>query len=125
MDDADDDLIARIGAGAYGYFAGGAGDEITLRANRESRSGIQLLPRVLVDVAARDTSVQVLGQRWPHPIAVAPMAYQRHAHPDGEAAMAVAAAAIGAGTMAGGLAAGAAPAWSGEKAQSPSCCPLC
>lgn len=93
MTDTDDDLIARIGAGAYGYFAGGAGDELTLRANRESWSGIELLPRVLVDVSTRDLSVPVLGQRWAHPVAVAPMAYQRHAHLDGEAAMARAAAA--------------------------------
>lgn len=93
MDDGESDLIATIGAGAHGYFAGGAGDELTLRANRESWSAIKLLPRVLVDVATRDLSVSVLGQRWAHPIAVAPMAYQRHAHPEGESAMAVAAAA--------------------------------
>jgi 4-hydroxymandelate oxidase len=93
--DTDDDLIARIGAGAYGYFAGGAGDEITLRANRESWAEIELLPRVLVDVSSRDLSVPVLGRRWEHPIAVAPMAYQRHAHPEGESATARAAAATG------------------------------
>jgi len=93
MDDAD--LIATLGAGAYGYFAGGAGDEITLRANQESWARYELLPHVLVDVSVRDTSVPVLGRRWPHPVAVAPMAYQRHAHADGEYGMARAAAATG------------------------------
>jgi 4-hydroxymandelate oxidase len=87
------DVIAALGQGAYDYFAGGAGDEITLRANATSWLVPELLPRVLVDVAQRDTSVTVLGQHWSHPIAVAPMAYQRHAHPEGERAMAVAAAA--------------------------------
>src|SRR5689334_18498142 len=93
MSEADADLIETLGVGAHGYFAGGAGDEITLRANVESWSRFELLPRVLVDVAHRDMSVQVLGQRWDHPIAVAPMAYQRHAHAEGESGMAAAAAA--------------------------------
>lgn len=93
--DAASDLVAALGAGAYGYFAGGAGDEITLRANATSWRLPELLPRVLVDVGERDPGVNVLGQPWRHPMAVAPMAYQRHAHPDGERAMAEAAAATG------------------------------
>lgn len=80
----DDELIDLIGEGAHGYFAGGAGDEITLRANETSWSGIQLAPRVLVDVGERDLSVELLGRRHAHPILVAPMAYQKHAHVDGE-----------------------------------------
>jgi len=95
MNEADADLIETLGPGAYGYFAGGAGDEITLRANAESWSQYELLPRVLVDVAQRDSSVEVVGQRWNHPIAIAPMAYQRHAHVEGESAMAAAATATG------------------------------
>jgi 4-hydroxymandelate oxidase len=89
----DDDLIERLGEGAHGYFAGGAGDEITLRDNEASWSRIALLPRMLVDVGERDPSVSVLGKELSHPIVVAPMAYQKHAHPDGESAMARAAAA--------------------------------
>lgn len=88
-------LEAVLGPGAYGYFAGGAGDESTLRANATSWREPSFLPRVLVDVEHRDTGVTVLGERWPHPFAVAPMAYQRHAHPDGERALAAAAAATG------------------------------
>jgi 4-hydroxymandelate oxidase len=91
--DPEAEMIASLGPGAYDYFAGGAGDEITLRANATSWELPEFLPRVLVDVADRDTSVTVLGHRWEHPIAIAPMAYQRHAHPDGERAMAAAAAA--------------------------------
>lgn len=91
----DAELIALLGEGAHGYFAGGAGDEITVRDNVQAWSRIRLAPRVLVDVGRRDTSVELLGRRRGHPIVVAPMAYQRHAHPDGEAALARAAARTG------------------------------
>lgn len=87
------ELIELLGEGAHGYFAGGAGDEITLRDNEASWSRLALLPRMLVDVGACDTSVPLLGRNLSHPIVVAPMAYQKHAHPDGELAMAQAAAA--------------------------------
>lgn len=87
-----DDLETILGTGAYGYFAGGAGDELTLRANEESWSRIGLAPRMLVDVSTRDLSVDLLGQRRAHPLVVAPMAFQRHAHSDGEAGMMRAAA---------------------------------
>jgi 4-hydroxymandelate oxidase len=89
----DPELVERLGEGPYGYFSGGAGDEITLRDNEASWSRIALLPRMLVDVAERDPSVTLLGQNLPHPIVIAPMAYQKHAHADGELAMAEAAAA--------------------------------
>src|SRR5881398_2655108 len=82
--------------GPHGYYAGGAGDEITLRANVEAWERIAIRPRVLVDVSERDPSTTVLGRRRPHPVFVAPTAYHRIAHPDGEPAMARAAAATGA-----------------------------
>ncbi|WP_200914474.1 alpha-hydroxy-acid oxidizing protein, partial [Aeromicrobium sp. Leaf272] len=89
------DLEDLLGAGAHGYFAGGAGDEITLRANETSWSDVRLAPRVLVDVGERDLSVDLLGRRRSHPVVVAPMAYQRHAHEDAERGTARAAAATG------------------------------
>ena len=91
MDDRE--LIALLGEGAHGYFAGGAGDEITLRDNEESWSRLALRPRMLVDVGERDPSVTLLGHDLSHPIVVAPMAYQKHAHAEGELAMVQAAAA--------------------------------
>ena len=81
--------------GAFGYFAGGAGDEITLRANVDAYRRWQLRPRVLVDVAAPSTATTVLGRDISLPVLVAPVPYQRVAHPDGEVAMARAAAAAG------------------------------
>jgi isopentenyl diphosphate isomerase/L-lactate dehydrogenase-like FMN-dependent dehydrogenase len=83
----------RLEAGAYGYYAGGAGDEVTLRDNVEAFRRWQLRPRVLVDVAEPSTATTVLGHDISLPLLVAPVAYQRVAHPEGEMAMARAAAA--------------------------------
>jgi isopentenyl diphosphate isomerase/L-lactate dehydrogenase-like FMN-dependent dehydrogenase len=79
----------------YGYFAGGAGDELTLTDNVEAYRRWQLRPRVLVDVAEPSTAVSVLGAQVALPLLVAPVAFQRLAHPDGEVAMARAASAAG------------------------------
>lgn len=82
--------------GAWAYYAGGAGDEGTLRANESAWAAWALRPRVLVDVSAVDLGVTVLGERWPHPLLVAPMAHQVGVHPSGEVGLAGAAAAAGA-----------------------------
>jgi 4-hydroxymandelate oxidase len=81
---------------AFDYFAAGAGAEITLRENREAFDALRLKPRVLVPVGMRDQSVTLLGRRLPSPILVAPMAFQKMAHPGGELATARACAAAGA-----------------------------
>jgi isopentenyl diphosphate isomerase/L-lactate dehydrogenase-like FMN-dependent dehydrogenase len=81
--------------GAHGYFAGGAGDERTLRDNAEAFERWRIRPRVLVDVADVETATTVLGTPVSMPILVAPVAFQRLAHEDGEAGMARAAAAAG------------------------------
>ena len=77
------------------YFRGGAGDETTLRENRSAFDRLKLQPRVLVDVTNVDTSTTVLGTPVAAPVLVAPVALQKLAHPDGEAATARAAAAAG------------------------------
>jgi 4-hydroxymandelate oxidase len=79
----------------YDYYAGGACDERTLRANRDVWGEMFLRPRVLVDVSRPDTSVHLLGLDLPHPIVLAPTAFQRLAHPEGELATARAAGATG------------------------------
>ncbi len=79
--------------GALAYFAGGAGDEISMRDNIAAWQRLAIRPRTLVGVGHRDPSVTLLGRRRPHPLIVAPMAYQRLAHVDGEIATARAAAA--------------------------------
>ena len=74
----------RLDAGAHGYYAGGAGDELTLRDNVAAFLQWQLRPRVLVDVAGCTTATTVLGHELALPVIVAPVAFQRIAHPDGE-----------------------------------------
>jgi isopentenyl diphosphate isomerase/L-lactate dehydrogenase-like FMN-dependent dehydrogenase len=81
----------KLSAGAYAFYAGGANDEVTLRENVEAYRRWQLRPRVLRDVADPGTAVTVLGQEVALPVLVAPMAYQRAAHADGEVGMANAA----------------------------------
>ncbi len=84
---------------AWAYFSGGAADEITLRANRSAWDALPLWPRVLRPLAGGHTRVSLLGRTLAHPIVLAPIAFQRLAHPDGELAMAYAAAALGAGVV--------------------------
>jgi 4-hydroxymandelate oxidase len=71
---------------AYEYVAAGAGDEITLRENERAFDRIRLQPRVLADVSTIDLRVTLFGQTLEHPIVLAPAAYQRLLHPDGEIA---------------------------------------
>ncbi len=73
---------------AYEYVASGAADELTVRWNRQALDAIKLNPRVLVDVSRLDTRVSLFGQELPHPILVAPTAYHKIMHPDGELATA-------------------------------------
>lgn len=98
---ADHELLARqqLDDNAWAYFSGGAGDEITLRANRNAWEALPLWPRVLRPLAGGHTRVQLLGRTLAHPILLAPVAFQRLAHADGELAMAYAAAALGAGVV--------------------------
>jgi isopentenyl diphosphate isomerase/L-lactate dehydrogenase-like FMN-dependent dehydrogenase len=72
----------------YEYIAAGAGDEITKRDNEAAFDRIRLRPRVLRDLTKLDTGITLFGQSLPHPIILAPVAFQRVAHPEGEVAVA-------------------------------------
>ena len=85
----------RLGPGAWSYFAGGADDERTLRWNVEAYARWRLRPRVLCDVTDVSTETAVLGTSVSMPLLVAPVAFQRMAHADGEPGTARAAAAAG------------------------------
>lgn len=82
-----------LGAGAYGYVAGGAGAERTMRANLDAFERHQILPRMLRDVSTRDLSTTVLGTSMPAPLMLAPVGVQSIIHPQAELASARAAAA--------------------------------
>jgi 4-hydroxymandelate oxidase len=81
----------------YDYFAGGAGDESALAGNVAAWRRVRLRPHVLRDVRDVDSSVEVFGDRLAGPVLVAPMGYQRLAHPDGELGTAAGAGATGLG----------------------------
>ena len=86
---------ALVDPAPWAYLMGGAGDEHTLRSNREAFHRWTFRPRVLVDVGAVTTETTVLGATLASPVMVAPVAFQRLYHPDGELATARAAAAEG------------------------------
>ncbi|MBA2567778.1 MAG: alpha-hydroxy-acid oxidizing protein [Actinobacteria bacterium] len=85
----------RLDPASFGYFAGGANDEWTLRENLAAFRRWVLRPRMLVDVSEITTAITVLGTELSLPVLVAPTAFQRMAHPEGEVAMARGAAAAG------------------------------
>jgi 4-hydroxymandelate oxidase len=95
LDDLESKAREVLPAMVFDYFAGGAGDEWTLRENRRAFDRWVIRPRVLVDVSDPDLTTTVLGRSMPVPIMLAPTAFQRLAHPDGELGTARAAAAAG------------------------------
>ncbi len=82
-------------AEAWGYIAGAAGREETMRANRAALQSRQIVPRMLRDVAERSLARTVLGTELPAPVMLAPIGVQSLAHPEAELASARAAASVG------------------------------
>ena len=81
--------------GPFDYIAGGAGGESTMRANREAFARWRLRPAMLAGNQQRDLYVSVLGTSSPTPFFLAPVGVLSAARPDGD--LAVARAAAGAG----------------------------
>lgn len=79
----------------YDYYAGGAHDEITLRANRSAFDQLTLRYRVLRDVTERTIESEILGEKLSMPVILAPTAFHQLACDDGEIATARAAAQSG------------------------------
>jgi 4-hydroxymandelate oxidase len=86
----------KVDPGIWCYFEGGAGDEVTLRANVAAYGRWRLRPRVLLDVSEVSTATTLLGTPVSMPLGVAPFAMQRLIDADGEVATARGAAAVGA-----------------------------
>ncbi|XP_032804380.1 2-Hydroxyacid oxidase 1 [Petromyzon marinus] len=97
LDDFEEAARAKLPRAVYDYYRSGADGEVTLRDNVAAFSRWRLRPRVLRGVTTVDTRVSVLGRSLSFPVAVAPTAMQRMAHPDGELATARACAALGTG----------------------------
>ncbi|MEV7553701.1 alpha-hydroxy acid oxidase [Amycolatopsis sp. NPDC089917] len=75
----------------WDFLAGGSGTEASLEANRAALERIFVIPRMLRDLTDATVEAEVLGRRAALPVAVAPVAYQRLFHPEGELAAARAA----------------------------------
>ncbi|MEO7297184.1 MAG: alpha-hydroxy acid oxidase [Verrucomicrobiota bacterium] len=80
---------------AYDYFSSGAWDEITLKRTREAYNEILIHYRVLVDVSRRNLSTTLFGESLAMPLLLAPTAFHKLAHPDGELAAVRAAGSAG------------------------------
>lgn len=84
----------RLEPGFRAYLEGGVADELTLRWNREAWQQIRLQGRILKDMQGAHTRLELLGETLDFPILLAPVAYQKLAHEEGELATAAAAAAM-------------------------------
>ncbi|GJQ08280.1 hypothetical protein GpartN1_g71.t1 [Galdieria partita] len=78
---------------AYDYYASGSDDQYTLEDNILAFRRFRFKPRVLVDISVQDIATNILGIPCSFPFVIAPAAMQKMAHPDGEVAVAKAAAA--------------------------------
>jgi lactate 2-monooxygenase len=85
----------KLDPGAFGYIAGGAGAESTMRANLDAFQQWRIRPRMLAGNAVRDISVDVLGLHSPAPFLLAPIGVLSIAHTDAEVAVGRASASSG------------------------------
>ena len=86
---------AALEHGPFDYIAGGAGAESTMQANRDAFARCRLRPAMLAGNQQRDLHVSVLGTSSPTPFFLAPIGVLSAAHPNGDLAVAGAAAAAG------------------------------
>ena len=92
LDDYREAARKRLPRFAFDYIEGGAESEGGLRHNREALARIRLIPRRLRNVARRDTSCELFGERLAAPFVVAPTGLNGLLWPRGDIALARAAA---------------------------------
>jgi (S)-mandelate dehydrogenase len=80
---------------AFEYVEGGAEDEATLRRNREAFAALRFVPQTLIDTSGRALSTSIFGRTCAAPLAIAPTGLNGMLHPEGDMALARAAAAFG------------------------------
>ena len=95
LDEWEEAARAVLPHGVFDYIAGGAGAERTLLANERAFDRWTVWPSMLRGSSAPDPSTAVLGTPFSFPVGIAPWAFQRQVHPEGEAATARAARAMG------------------------------
>jgi len=85
----------RVPGFAFEYVEGGAEDEATLRHNRQAFAALHFVPQTLVATAGRSLEISLFGQPSTAPLAIAPTGLNGMLHPEGDIALARAAAAFG------------------------------
>ncbi|HEV2442508.1 MAG TPA: alpha-hydroxy acid oxidase [Steroidobacteraceae bacterium] len=85
----------RVPGFAFEYVEGGAEDEATLRRNREAFAGLRFVPQTLIDTSGRSLATSVFGRPCTAPLVIAPTGLNGMLHPDGDLALARAAASFG------------------------------
>lgn len=92
----DYEVLARhfIAAPSLAYIAGGCGRDLSVAANRQALDELAIVPRLLRGLRGGHTSLNLLGRSLPHPLLLAPVAYQTLVHPRGELETARAAGAM-------------------------------
>jgi len=95
---------AELSPEAWTYLQDTAGRGLTAQANRDALDAIKLVPKMLNDMRHTSTAITLFGQTFEHPMLLAPIAYQRLFHADGEMGSAAAADAQGGGMLVSSLA---------------------
>jgi L-lactate dehydrogenase (cytochrome) len=95
IDDLREIARRRTPKAAFDYTEGGAEGEISLARARQAFQDVEFHPRILRDVSAVDTGVDVLGGRSALPFGIAPTGFTRMMQTEGERAGAAAAADAG------------------------------
>ena len=85
----------RVPGFVFEYVEGGAEDEATLRRNREAFTALRFVPQTLIDTSARSLETSLFGRPAAAPLAIAPTGLNGMLHPEGDLALARAAAAFG------------------------------
>ncbi|EDW02141.1 peroxisomal (S)-2-hydroxy-acid oxidase GLO5 [Drosophila grimshawi] len=84
VEDFEEKASSQLEKSTLDYYKSGAGEQFSLKLNREAFRRLRLRPRCLRDVSQPDISCQILGQQQKWPVGIAPTAMQKMAHPDGE-----------------------------------------
>lgn len=85
----------RVPGFVFEYVEGGAEDEATLRRNREALEALRFVPQTLIDTCARSLATPLFGRTAAAPLVIAPTGLNGMLHPDGDIALARAAASLG------------------------------
>jgi 4-hydroxymandelate oxidase len=85
LDDFEAAALTALPKSAFEYLAGGSGYDVTLRRNRSAFDNVEILPRILTDVSSLTTKVFFFGREHRFPVLMAPTAFHRLFHLNGEA----------------------------------------